>query len=130
MRTGAEVLGVIQTNHLARTAGAGDARQVAGGPTLAALLLLIWEHLVINLLRLHHTLGIQIQSHLSFRVVMNRTELSGRAAIDNYFNFTFSKYLSCITELGRQGINKENSADKNYPPFCLSSLLVALLLGP
>lgn len=57
MRTGAEVLGVIQTNHLARTANAGDARQVAGGPTLIALLLLIWEHLVINLLRLRHTLG-------------------------------------------------------------------------
>lgn len=62
MRTGAEVLGVVQTNHLARTATAGDARQVAGGPTLAALPLLIWEHLIINLSRLHHTLGKQIQS--------------------------------------------------------------------
>lgn len=67
MRTGAEVLGVVQTNHLARTAGTGDTRQVAGGPTLKALLLLVWEHLIINLLRLHHTLGIQIHSHWSFR---------------------------------------------------------------
>lgn len=67
MRTGAEVLGVVQTNHLARTAGAGDARQVAGGPTLVALLLLVWERLVINLLRLHHTLGIQIYTRMSFR---------------------------------------------------------------
>lgn len=62
VRTGAEILGVVQTNHLARTAGTGDARQVAGGPTLAALLLLVWEHLIINLPRLHHALGNQIQS--------------------------------------------------------------------
>ncbi len=63
MRTGTEVLGVVQTNHLARTAVTGNARQVAGGPTLAALLLLVWEHLIINLSRLHHTLGIQIHGH-------------------------------------------------------------------
>lgn len=63
MWTGADVLGVVQTHHLARTADAGDGRQVAGGPTLAALPLLIWEHLIINLLRLHHTLGIQSHSH-------------------------------------------------------------------
>lgn len=50
MRTRAEVLGVVQTNHLARTTSTGDARQVAGGPTLAALPLLVWEHLIINLL--------------------------------------------------------------------------------
>lgn len=57
LRTGAEVLGVVETNHLARTAGTCYARKEAGGPTLAALLLLIWEHLIIHLLRLYHTLG-------------------------------------------------------------------------
>lgn len=56
-RTGAEVPGVVQTHHLARTAGTGDARQVAGGSTLAALPLLIRENFIINLSRLHHTLG-------------------------------------------------------------------------
>lgn len=60
MRTAAEVPGVVQTDHLARTAGTGDARQVAGGPTLAALPPLVWEHFIIHLLRLHHTLGKQI----------------------------------------------------------------------
>lgn len=63
MRTGAQVLGVVQANHLARTAVTGDTRQVAGGPTLTALLLLVWEQLIINLSRLHYTLGIQIYSH-------------------------------------------------------------------
>lgn len=57
MGTGAEVPGVIQTHHLARTAGTGYARQVAGGSTLAALPLLIGEHFIINLSRLHNTLG-------------------------------------------------------------------------
>ncbi len=65
MGAGAEILGVVQTHHLARTAVTGDARQVAGGPTLAALPLLVWEHLIINLSTLRHTLGIQIHSHLS-----------------------------------------------------------------
>lgn len=42
MRTKAEVLGVVQTNHFVRTAGTGDPRQVAGGSTLEALPILIW----------------------------------------------------------------------------------------
>lgn len=50
---------MVETNHLSWTADTGDARQEAGGPTFAALLLLIREHFIINLLRLHHTLGIQ-----------------------------------------------------------------------
>lgn len=62
-RTGTEVLGVVQADRLSRTADTGDARQVTGGATLAALPLLIWEQLIINLLSSHHTLGIQIHSH-------------------------------------------------------------------
>lgn len=53
---------MVQANHLVRTAGTGDARQVTGGQTLETLPRLIWEHLIINLSRLHHTLGTQIQS--------------------------------------------------------------------
>lgn len=53
---------MVQANHLVRTAGTGDARQVTGGQTLETLPRLVWEHLIINLSRLHHTLGIQIQS--------------------------------------------------------------------
>lgn len=56
MKTGAEVLGVVQTSHLVGTACTRDTRQVAGGPTLAALARLIGENLIINLSRLHHTL--------------------------------------------------------------------------
>lgn len=60
MRAGAKVLGVVQAGHLPWCASTRDARQEAGGPTLAALLLLVWECLVINLARLYHTLGTQI----------------------------------------------------------------------
>lgn len=60
MRAGAKVLGVAQAGHLSGCASTREARQEAGGPTLAALLLLIWERLVINLSRLYHTLGTQI----------------------------------------------------------------------
>lgn len=63
MRTGTEVLGVVQTNYLARAAGAGDARQITGGATLAALLLLVWECLIIDLLRPNHALGNQMHTH-------------------------------------------------------------------
>ena len=58
--TRAEMVGVVQANHLARTTSACDARQVAGGPTRCALPFLVCEHLIINLLRLHHTLGKQV----------------------------------------------------------------------
>lgn len=60
MRAGTKVLRVVQAGHLSGCASTRDARQEAGGPTLAALLLLIWESLVINLSRLYHTLGTQI----------------------------------------------------------------------
>lgn len=62
MGTGAEVLGVVQTSHLVRAAGTSDARQVAGGPTLAALPLLIREQLIINLSGPHHALETDIQT--------------------------------------------------------------------
>lgn len=64
MRAGAKVLGVVQAGHLSGCASTRDARQEAGGPTLAALLLLIWERLVINLSRLYHTLGTQITERI------------------------------------------------------------------
>lgn len=60
MRAGAEVPGVVQAGHLSGCASTRDARKEAAGPTLAALLLLVWERLVINLARLDHTLGTQI----------------------------------------------------------------------
>lgn len=65
--TGAEVLGVVETNHLAGAAGAGDAREEAGGPTFAALLLLVWENLVIHLLGVHNPLERQEHTCVSFR---------------------------------------------------------------
>lgn len=60
MRAGAKMLGMVQAGHLSGCASTRDTRQEAGGPTLAALLLLIWERLIINLSRLYHTLGMQI----------------------------------------------------------------------
>lgn len=53
---------MVQASHLVRTAAAGDARQVAGGPTLETLPLLIWELVIINLARQHDTLETQIQT--------------------------------------------------------------------
>lgn len=70
MRTGAEVLGVVETNHLARAAGAGHAREEAGGSTFAALLLLVWENLVIHLLGVHDPLGRQEHAQLSFSAIV------------------------------------------------------------
>lgn len=60
VRAGTKMLGVVQAGHLSGCAGTRDARQEAGGPALTALLLLIWERLIINLSRLYHTLGRQI----------------------------------------------------------------------
>lgn len=57
LRTGAEVLSMVETNHLARAADTRDAREEAGGSTFAALLLLVGENLVIHLLGVHNTLG-------------------------------------------------------------------------
>lgn len=65
MRTGAEVLGVVETHHLARAAGAGHAREEAGGSTFAALLLLVWENLVVHLLGVADALGRQEHTWLS-----------------------------------------------------------------
>lgn len=67
LRTGAEVLGVVETNHLARAAGTGHAGEEAGGSTFAALLLLVWENLVIHLPGVHDALGRRDHTRLSFR---------------------------------------------------------------
>lgn len=67
---------MVQTNHLGRSTGAGDARQVTGGPTLAALPLLIWEHLKVHSLRLLHALGRQIHSNESCRRDKHGAELN------------------------------------------------------
>lgn len=79
---------MVQANHLVRAAGAGDTRQVAGGPTLKTLPLLIWELLIINSARQHQTLETQIQSLESTKekcaVKRNLTEkqISSRLFLD------------------------------------------------
>lgn len=67
LRTGAEVLGVVETNHLARAAGTGHAGEEASGSAFAALLLLVWENLVIHLPGAHDALGRRDHTRLSFR---------------------------------------------------------------
>lgn len=66
LRTGAEVLGVVETNHLAGAAGTRHAREEAGGSTFAALLLLVWESLVVHLPGVHDPLGRRDHTRLSF----------------------------------------------------------------
>lgn len=67
LRTGAEVLCVVEANHLARATGAGQAGEEAGGSTFAALLLFIRENLVIHLLGVHNPLGRQEHTRLSLK---------------------------------------------------------------
>lgn len=66
---------MVEANHLARAAGTGHAREEAGGSTFAALLLFIWENLIIHLLGVHDALGRQEQNPLSFRAIV---ELMGK----------------------------------------------------
>lgn len=54
---GAEVVDVVETHQCPRAAGTRYGRQVAGGPTLGALPLVVLEEIVLCVLAMRHPLG-------------------------------------------------------------------------